>query len=69
MARKDSLVERLTDYYLSRKAYAFAPVPKEPPVGAPSAPEAVDPRVAASVPESADAPVSEEPAQSVESAS
>jgi hypothetical protein len=28
MARKDSLVERLTDYYLSRKAYAFAPVPK-----------------------------------------
>jgi hypothetical protein len=27
-ARKDSLVERLTDYYLSRKDYAFAPVPK-----------------------------------------
>lgn len=27
-ARKDSLIERVTDYYLSRKAYAFAPVPK-----------------------------------------
>jgi hypothetical protein len=27
-ARKDSLIERLTDYYLSRKDYAFAPVPK-----------------------------------------
>ena len=27
-ARKDSLVERLTDYYLSRKGYAFAPVAK-----------------------------------------
>jgi len=48
---------------------AFASVPKEPPVGAPSAPEAADAQVAATVPESADAPVSEEPAQSVESAS
>lgn len=28
MARKDSLIERLTDYYLSRKEFAFAPVPK-----------------------------------------
>lgn len=28
MQQKDSLVERLTDYYLSRKDYAFAPVPK-----------------------------------------
>jgi hypothetical protein len=28
MARKDSLVERATDYYLSRRKYAFAPVPK-----------------------------------------
>jgi hypothetical protein len=28
MAKKDSLVERLTDYYLSRREYAFAPVPK-----------------------------------------
>ncbi len=28
MARKDSLVEQATDYYLRRKAYAFAPVPK-----------------------------------------
>jgi hypothetical protein len=27
-ARRDSLVERLTDYYLSRTEYAFAPVPK-----------------------------------------
>lgn len=27
-AAKDSLVERLTDYYLSRRDYAFAPVPK-----------------------------------------
>jgi hypothetical protein len=28
MQRKDSLIERLTDYYLSRREYAFAPVPK-----------------------------------------
>lgn len=28
MAAKDSLIERLTDYYLSRREYAFAPVPK-----------------------------------------
>lgn len=27
-ARKDSLIERLTDYYLSRRDVAFAPVPK-----------------------------------------
>jgi hypothetical protein len=27
-AAKDSLIERLTDYYLSRREYAFAPVPK-----------------------------------------
>ena len=27
-AAKDSLVERVTDYYLARKEYAFAPVPK-----------------------------------------
>jgi hypothetical protein len=27
-ARRDSLVERLTDYYLSRPDHAFAPVPK-----------------------------------------
>ncbi len=27
-AQKDSLIERLTDYYLTRKAYAFVPVPK-----------------------------------------
>jgi hypothetical protein len=45
---------------------AFAPVRKEPSVGAPSVPEAAD---SPSVPESADAPIGEEPAQSVESAS
>jgi hypothetical protein len=28
MATKDSLIERLTDYYLRRPDYAFAPVPK-----------------------------------------
>ena len=28
MVQKDSLIERLTDYYLSRKDYAFAAVPK-----------------------------------------
>ncbi|MGH2577485.1 MAG: hypothetical protein ACRDG9_07015, partial [Actinomycetota bacterium] len=28
MAQKDSLIERLTDYYLSRKDYAFPAVPK-----------------------------------------
>ncbi len=28
MVAKDSLVERVTDYYLARKEYAFAPVPK-----------------------------------------
>ncbi len=28
MAEKDALIERLTDYYLSRRNYAFAPVPK-----------------------------------------
>jgi hypothetical protein len=28
MAQKDSLIERLTDYYLSRKEYAFPAVPK-----------------------------------------
>jgi hypothetical protein len=28
MAQKDSLIERLTDYYLSREEYAFPPVPK-----------------------------------------
>jgi hypothetical protein len=28
MAEKDSLIERLTDYYLSREGYAFAAVPK-----------------------------------------
>jgi hypothetical protein len=28
MAQKDSLIERLTDYYLSRKEYAFAALPK-----------------------------------------
>ncbi len=28
MVEKDSLIERLTDYYLSRKDYAFTPVPK-----------------------------------------
>lgn len=28
MAQKDSLIERATDYYLSRKEYAFPPVPK-----------------------------------------
>jgi hypothetical protein len=28
MPQKDSLIERLTDYYLSRREYAFAPVPK-----------------------------------------
>ena len=28
MAAKDSLIERITDYYLSRKGYAFAAVPK-----------------------------------------
>jgi hypothetical protein len=28
MSQKDSLIERLTDYYLSRREYAFAPVPK-----------------------------------------
>ena len=28
MARKDSLIEQATDYYLRRKEYAFAPVPK-----------------------------------------
>ena len=27
-ARQDSLIERLTDYYLSREEYAFLPVPK-----------------------------------------
>jgi hypothetical protein len=27
-AAKDSLIERITDYYLSRRGYAFAPVPK-----------------------------------------
>jgi len=27
-AQQDSLIERATDYYLSRKAYAFLPVPK-----------------------------------------
>ena len=27
-AQKDSLIERLTDYYLTRKDYAFVPVPK-----------------------------------------
>ncbi|MBA3658152.1 MAG: hypothetical protein H0W67_00980 [Gemmatimonadales bacterium] len=27
-AQKDSLIERITDYYLSRKDYAFTPVPK-----------------------------------------
>ena len=28
MEQKDSLIERLTDYYLSRRGYAFADVPK-----------------------------------------
>jgi hypothetical protein len=28
MATKDSLIERVTDYYLARREYAFAPVPK-----------------------------------------
>jgi len=28
IAGKDSLIERLTDYYLSRRDYAFSPVPK-----------------------------------------
>ena len=28
MAQKDALIERLTDYYLSRRDYAFAAVPK-----------------------------------------
>jgi hypothetical protein len=28
MAGKDSLIERLTDYYLSRRGYAFSPLPK-----------------------------------------
>ena len=28
LAAKDSLVERVTDYYLARREYAFAPVPK-----------------------------------------